>query len=48
VEANLSEIQGRRAEALAQYQALQKQLRNTDIALARSVDAAVDRLLRSR
>jgi hypothetical protein len=48
VEANLSEIQGRRAEALGQYQALQKQLRNTDIAIARSVDAAVERLLRSR
>ena len=46
--ANLSEIQGRRAEALAEYQALQKQLHNTDIALARAVDAAVERLLRSR
>jgi hypothetical protein len=46
--ANLSEIQGRRAEALGEYQALQKQLHNTDIALARAVDAAVERLLRSR
>jgi hypothetical protein len=47
VEANLSEIQGRRAEALARYQALQKQLRNTDIALAPAVNAAVERLSRS-
>jgi ribosomal protein S21 len=47
VEANLSEIQGRRAQALAQYQALQKQLRNTDSALAPAVNAAVERLSRS-
>jgi len=47
VEANLSEIQGRRAEALAQYRALQKQLRNTDIALASAVDASVERLSHS-
>jgi hypothetical protein len=47
VQAHLSEIQGRRDEALAQYQALQKQLRNTDVALAPAVDAAIQRLSRS-
>jgi tetratricopeptide (TPR) repeat protein len=47
VEANLSEIQGRRAEALAQYQALQKQLRHTSIAIASAVDSSVERLSHS-
>jgi len=44
VEANLNEIQGRRDEALGQYQALQKQLLKTDIALASAVDSAIQRL----
>ncbi|HUK34024.1 MAG TPA: hypothetical protein VLV86_08955 [Vicinamibacterales bacterium] len=47
VEANLTEIQGRRADALVQYQALQKQLRNTNITLASAVDVAVARLAHS-
>jgi hypothetical protein len=47
VEANLSEVQGRREEALTQYQALQKQLRHTSIALASAVDASVERLSHS-
>jgi hypothetical protein len=45
--ANLREVQGRRAEALAQYKTLQTQLRNTDSALASEVDAGVMRLSRS-
>jgi hypothetical protein len=44
VDANLNEIQGRRDEALGQYQALQKQLIKTDIALASAVDSAIQRL----
>ena len=47
VEANLSEIQGRRPEALARYQALQKQLRHTDVAIASAVDESVERLSHS-
>jgi tetratricopeptide (TPR) repeat protein len=47
VVANLSEVQGHRAEALAQYKALQKQLRNTNSSLMSDVDAAVVRLSRS-
>jgi hypothetical protein len=44
VDANLNEIQGRRDEALGQYQALQKKLLKTDIALGSAVDSAVQRL----
>lgn len=47
VMANLSEVLGRRAEALAQYKALQAQVRNTDSSLGPDVDAAVARLSRS-
>jgi hypothetical protein len=45
--ANLSEVQGHRAEALAQYKALQQQLRNTNSSLVSDVNAAVVRLSRS-
>ena len=48
VEANLTELQGRQADALALYRALQKQLRNTDNALGPAVDAAVGRLSHAR
>jgi len=44
VDANLNEIQGRRDEALRQYQALQKQLIKTNIAIASAVDSAIQRL----
>lgn len=47
VVANLSEAQGHRADALAQYRALQMQVRNTNSAIAADVDAAVLRLSRS-
>ena len=48
VVANLSEVQGDRAGALAHYRALQAQLRNTSSSLALDVDAAVIRLSRPR
>ena len=44
LDANLNEIQGRRDEALGQYQALQRQLIKTNIALASAVDSAIQRL----
>jgi hypothetical protein len=47
VVANLSEVQGHRAEALAQYRTLQMQLRNTNSSIAPDVDIAVLRLSRS-
>jgi len=43
----LSEVQGHRGEALAQYKALQQQLRNTNSSLVSDVNAAVVRLSRS-
>ncbi len=48
IAANVSEIEGRRSEALAQYRALQHELRGIDLSLDSAVDAAVERLARAR